>query len=99
MRKRRQVSRSTHTQRTKTSNSVRPWKTVRPAREFELIAYSIKDKVGNDPNCGIFAVFDGHGGRPVADHCAERVSEELKKEIMKTSGDLSQAIDSVFLKV
>jgi len=28
-----------------------------------IVAYAIKDKVNNDPNCGIFAVFDGHGGR------------------------------------
>jgi hypothetical protein len=77
----------------------------RPAMEdskawlMRCVAYSIKDKVGNDPNCGIFAVFDGHGGRQVADHCAERVAEELIKEIKKTSGDLSQAIEGVFLKV
>ena len=63
------------------------------------VAYFIKDKACNDPNCGIFAVFDGHGGRQVADHCAERVGEELKKEIMKTPGDLSLAIEQVFLKV
>jgi serine/threonine protein phosphatase PrpC len=34
-----------------------------------IIAYSIKDKLGGDSNCGLFAVFDGHGGKQVADHC------------------------------
>ncbi len=59
----------------------------------------MKDKVNNDPNCGVFAVFDGHGGRQVADHCAERMCDELRKEIAKNSGDLSIAIEAVFLRV
>ena len=25
--------------------------------------YVIKDRLGNDSNCGLFAIFDGHGGR------------------------------------
>lgn len=25
--------------------------------------YAIKDKLGGDAACGVFAVFDGHGGR------------------------------------
>lgn len=28
-----------------------------------FIAYAIKDKLGGDNNCGLFAVFDGHGGK------------------------------------
>jgi serine/threonine protein phosphatase PrpC len=55
--------------------------------------------MANDPNCGLFAIFDGHGGKQVADHCAERVPEELKKEIVKTAGDLSYALEQVFLRV
>ena len=66
---------------------------------YDLKAYCVKDKVGNDPSCGIFAVFDGHGGRQVSDHCAERVAEELKKEIVKQPGDLSNALEQVFLRV
>ena len=68
----------------------------RPAMED---TYCIKDRLGNDPNCGLFAVFDGHGGKQVADHCAERIPEEMRKEVMKTPGDLSHIIDSVFLKI
>ena len=55
--------------------------------------------MNNDPNLGLFGVFDGHGGRQVADHCAERVPDELRKEISKCPGDLSLALESVFLRV
>ena len=35
----------------------------------------------------------------MADHCAERMPEELRKELAKTPGDLSMALESVFLRV
>jgi len=35
----------------------------------------------------------------VADHCAERIPEEMVKEVKKTSGDLCTSIETVFLKV
>ena len=35
----------------------------------------------------------------MADHCAERIPEEMKKEVMKNPGDLCSAIETVFLKV
>jgi len=37
------------------------WKTVR--KYFSNLAHCIVDKVGNDSSCGLFAIFDGHGGR------------------------------------
>jgi len=37
--------------------------------------YSIHDRFGGDPTCGFFAIFDGHGGKQVSEHCAERVAE------------------------
>lgn len=55
--------------------------------------------MSGDPNCGIFAVFDGHGGRQVADHLKERMADELKKEIGKTPGDLCHTIEQIFLRV
>ena len=55
--------------------------------------------MANDPNCGIFSVFDGHGGRQVSDHCAERMGDELRKEISKSTGDLSLALETVFAKI
>lgn len=57
------------------------------------IAYFAKDKFANDINCGCFGVFDGHGGKQVADHCAERVPEELRKELVKNAGDLSYTLE------
>lgn len=35
----------------------------------------------------------------MADHCAERIPEEMRKEVQKSPGDLCQAIEQVFLKV
>ena len=55
--------------------------------------HAIKDKLGGDSSCGLFAIFDGHGGRQVADHCAERIVEEMRKEVSKTPGDLSYGIE------
>jgi serine/threonine protein phosphatase PrpC len=63
------------------------------------IAHCVKDRLGNDPHSGLFGVFDGHGGKQVADHCAERMPEEIRKEAMKNPGDLSYAIEQVFLRV
>ena len=39
------------------------------------------DKVANDQTCGLFGVFDGHGGLTVSEHCAEIFPLELRKEI------------------
>jgi len=47
----------------------------------------------------MFAVFDGHGGRQVSDHCAERFPPEMRKEMMKSPTDLCQSLTSVFAKI
>jgi serine/threonine protein phosphatase PrpC len=86
------------TQKTKTLDSDLQWKIV-IISIFRHLAYFARDRLNGDPNCGIFGVFDGHGGRQVADHCAERVPDELRKEIAKTVGDLSYALEQVFLRV
>ena len=85
-------------QRIRIINLDQQWKIVRII-SLILLAYCIRDRVGNDPNCGLFAVFDGHGGKQVADHLKERMPEELKREISKTPGDLCHIIESTFLKV
>lgn len=43
--------------------------------------YCHMDKVANDQTCGLFGVFDGHGGQTVSEHCAEMFPIELRKEI------------------
>lgn len=66
------VSENTPIQRIRTPDIDLLWKTVSdiPHAYNSLIsAYCVKDKLANDPNCGLFAVFDGHGGKQVADHC------------------------------
>jgi hypothetical protein len=96
----RQVSKNMRTWKIKTLDSAPRWKIVRAIFNIIAIAYCVRDKVNNDLNCGIFAVFDGHGGKHVADHVAERIPEELRKELIKNpAGDLGPAIEQVFLRV
>jgi serine/threonine protein phosphatase PrpC len=53
-----------HIPKKRTTNLDLQWKTVNHFLLTEyLIAYAIRDRLGNDPNCGLFAVFDGHGGK------------------------------------
>ena len=65
MRRLLQVSENTPILKRRTSDSGLQWKTVRIDcfHCFYNIAYCIRDKLGNDPSCGLFGVFDGHGGR------------------------------------
>ena len=39
------------------------------------------DKLGGTPDCGLFGVFDGHGGKQVSEHCAESFPIEMRKAI------------------
>jgi len=55
-----------------------------------------QDQVGRDSTCGIFAIFDGHGGRHVADHCAEMFPREITKEINSDTVDLKPVFEKVF---
>lgn len=57
------------------------------------------DRCNNDASCGLFAVFDGHGGRQVSDHLQERFPAEFKKELAKNPGDLSGPLTSIFTKL
>jgi serine/threonine protein phosphatase PrpC len=41
--------------------------------------HCILDAAANDKNCGMFAIFDGHGGKQVSDHLAERFPAEFRK--------------------
>lgn len=64
------------------------------------LAHCIIDKiVPSDPSSGLFAIFDGHGGRQVSDYCAERFPLEIKKELQKNPADLTQPLLDVFAKI
>ena len=54
------------------------------------LARCIVDKiVPTDPSSGLFAIFDGHGGRQVSDYCAEKCPLDIRKELMKNPADLT----------
>jgi serine/threonine protein phosphatase PrpC len=61
--------------------------------------HCIVDKIGGDPNCGLFAIFDGHGGKQVSEYCAERFPIEVRKELQKSPADLCKPLTDVFAKV
>lgn len=48
----------------------KPWRIVRINKidKSLIIAYCAKDRLCNDIHSGVFGVFDGHGGKHVADH-------------------------------
>lgn len=64
-----------------------------------MLAYCLVDRVANDPTCGLFAIFDGHGGRQVSDHCAERFPVEIRKEMQKGPSDVGTVLNTAFAKI
>jgi len=86
--------------KTKTCASVPKWKIVSSAfYNYHFIANCIVDKIGGDATCGLFAIFDGHGGKQVSEYCAERFPVELKKELAKAPLDLCKPLTDIFAKV
>lgn len=59
----------------------------------------IVDKVAGDNTCGLFCIFDGHGGKQVSEYCAERFPTEIRKELQKQPADLCKTLTDVFAKI
>ena len=61
--------------------------------------YCHSDKVAGDSACGVFGVFDGHGGKTCSEHCADVFVPEMRKELQKQPGELYQVLENVFLRI
>jgi len=48
---------------------------------------------GGDAGEGLFAVFDGHGGRETADYAAEHVGTTLATALRRSGGDGKEAME------
>lgn len=53
----------------------------------------------NYPRTSLFAVFDGHGGKEVAQFCAAHISEALVSTKGYAVGDMREALRETFLKM
>eukprot|EP00831_Metopus_contortus_P073593 TRINITY_DN6712_c0_g1_i2.p2 TRINITY_DN6712_c0_g1~~TRINITY_DN6712_c0_g1_i2.p2 ORF type:complete len:340 (+),score=65.34 TRINITY_DN6712_c0_g1_i2:164-1183(+) len=56
-------------------------------------------KFGGDPQAALFGVFDGHGGREVAEYASRHLPEELLKNSDYASGKYDRALINTFLKI
>lgn len=64
-------------------------------RPYMEDTYSVKDLADGQR---VFAVFDGHGGKEVAEMCAERFAETLQSELKKNY-DVSVGLRNTFHKL
>lgn len=55
-----------------------------------LIAHNLYE------NYHLYAVFDGHGGDGVAEHCRDNLARILKRNLLKTNGDFKTALLETF---
>jgi len=53
----------------------------------------------DDPNAALFAVFDGHGGKEVAEFASRHFAEELKKDENYKAKKYEEALKNTFLKI
>jgi len=64
------------------------------------IGYKCIDQYGGFARQGYFAVFDGHGGSSIAEHCASRLHDVLLKNLKKDSWKgLLHSLDESFVEV
>lgn len=62
--------------------------------------YCYEDNFAGDVSCGLFGVFDGHGGSAVSEYLKERMPEELRSRIENDSpSDLVGIIEDTFEKI
>lgn len=58
------------------------------------------DNFAGDVTCGLFGVFDGHGGKEVSEYLKERFPEELQSRIENENpSDLVSIIEETFEKI
>ena len=64
------------------------------------IGYTCIDQYGGFSKQGYFGVFDGHGGKEIAEHCTNRMHEIFLKLIKEESWKgAEKSLDEAFLKV
>jgi protein phosphatase PTC1 len=51
-------------------------------RPYMEDTFSAEDNFGGDSTCGLFAVYDGHGGKTVSEYLSTRIPEEFKKRLV-----------------
>ena len=56
-----------------------------------------EDAAATAGRTGLFAIFDGHGGKEVAKYAALHLKEEVAKQPAYTAGDLGGALAAAFL--
>eukprot|EP00794_Sanderia_malayensis_P004672 gene4672-5281_t len=52
-----------------------------------------------DKSTSMFAVYDGHGGQEVAQYCAKRLPEFIRKTEAYKNGDLKKALGEAFVEI
>ena len=71
-------------------------------REYMEDTYSIVDCFAGDPNCGLFWIFDGHGGNKICEFAKDQFIEELDKSMKKARTrtiDISDILRNCFYAV
>lgn len=67
----------------------------RPSMEDD---FKIIDSQLEDPNTGLFNVFDGHGGKTAVNFLVNRLHEQLGNELMQTPDKIQEAFTRAFRK-
>jgi hypothetical protein len=59
--------------------------------------YSINDRLGGNPKCGLFCIFDGHGGDAVSKYCASDLHQWIEEETRHSYANMSSTLEQCFL--